>query len=332
MNIVFFFRKHNPNYHSIEKVFDSIQPFISKSINFINYYAKFQSKGIFKRIYNAIEAIFQQQDINHITGDIHYIAYFLQKSKTILTIHDIEILKRKKGLTRFFIYLLWFYIPIRSVRFVTVISEFTKRELLNILKINPDKIVVIHNPVSLMFQYQFKEFNSQCPVLLQIGTKANKNISNLVKAISGMKCKLVIIGKLTESQTKMLAEYHIDYQNVFNISEDELIVQYQKADILTFISTYEGFGLPIVEANAIGRVVVTSNISSMPEIANDAALLIDPLNVSEIRNAIQTLIADKQKRETLIANGLRNAQRFQPQKIAESYIKLYKCVKNLPDF
>jgi len=96
--------------------------------------------------------------------------------------------------------------------------------------------------------------------------------------------------------------------------------------MLAFVSTYEGFGMPIVEANKIGRPVITANVSSMPEIAGEAALLVDPLNATSIKAGILKIIENDAYREKLIENGLINAGRFDGNHLAQKYFKLYEKV------
>jgi len=105
-----------------------------------------------------------------------------------------------------------------------------------------------------------------------------------------------------------------------------MVQQYVDADILTFVSTYEGFGMPIVEANVVGRPVLTSNISSMPEVAGDAACLVDPFDVNSIREGLLKIIQDDNYRNNLIEKGKVNAQRFNPSFIAKMYLDIYKKI------
>jgi glycosyltransferase involved in cell wall biosynthesis len=93
-----------------------------------------------------------------------------------------------------------------------------------------------------------------------------------------------------------------------------------------FASTYEGFGLPIIEANAVGRPVVTSHLWSMPEVAGKSALLVDPYDVASIRDGVLSIIEDAHLRSVLIKNGLENIKRFRLSLIAEQYSALYQEV------
>ena len=116
------------------------------------------------------------------------------------------------------------------------------------------------------------------------------------------------------------------FKNIFDLSREELVEQYQRCDLLIFASTYEGFGLPIVEANAVGRPVVTSNLWSMPEVAGNAACLVDPLDVASIRAGICRVIQDSAYRERLVEAGFENVKRFQVEGIAAQYANLYRSV------
>ncbi len=93
----------------------------------------------------------------------------------------------------------------------------------------------------------------------------------------------MIIGKLSEETRKLLSDNNVECE-IYDrrLSEEEVIEEYYKSDILAFVSTLEGFGMPILEANAVGRVVVTSNMTSMPEVANNAAHYVNPFSIDDI--------------------------------------------------
>ncbi len=286
----------------------------------------FHSKGFTMRLINMLAAPFYQQDVNHITGDVHYISCFLRKRKTILTIHDLEIVHRSRFLLRKILIFFWYIIPCRRVRYVTVISEFTKTELLKFSGVNCHNIKVIHDCIPGELSYSPKPFNADCPVILHIGTRSNKNLERLIKAIKGLSCKLVIVGKLEPEQINLLKYSLIKYENYFNLPYKHVIELYKNSDLLSFISTYEGFGLPILEAQAIGRPVITAKISSMPEVAGDGALFADPFDIASIRKGILSIINNETLREDLISKGQNNILRFQPKNIAAQYAELYRNI------
>ena len=161
---------------------------------------------------------------------------------------------------------------------------------------------------------------------MQIGCQAHKNIEGLILALNGVNCTLTLIGRLSPSQINLLNSNNISYKNYSGLSTKQIIDFYKESDIVTFISFHEGFGMPIIEANAIGRPIVVSNVCSLPEIAFDAALFVDPHNHIEIRNVINTLIADEKQQISLVRKGLKNIKRFSLNKIANEYLQVYRSI------
>jgi len=327
MQTVFFFRKANaPWHHSIEELFDTILAALPPSVVPVRYVMKKNSIGLWKRLYNTIDAAWHQGEVNHITGDIHYVAILMRKRKTILTIHDLRILssegKFRIAVIRFF----WFTLPAIRVRYITVISEFIKKELIAMTGIKESKVLVVHDCISPEIIPTPREFNASRPVILQIGTTQNKNLHRVIPALTGLDITLVIIGKLTDEHIQLLRENQIEYKNHFNLPYQEVLEQYREADIVLFASLYEGFGLPILEANAVGRPVITGNNTSLPEVAGDAALIIDVESVTAIREAVIRLIHDEPLRIRLINNGFENIKRFHPQTIGNKFAHIYEQI------
>jgi glycosyltransferase involved in cell wall biosynthesis len=265
-------------------------------------------------------------EINHITGDIHFISLLLPKRRTILTIHDIQSLQSSNFLKSFILKLFWITLPVKSVQIVTTVSQATRDELRRVVDVPEHKIKIVYDPVSPAFKPVAKPFNRTEPVILQIGTKANKNLYRLIEALKNVPCKLDIVGRLNADILSALERSGVNYVNSFNLTQAQLISKYEECDIVSFVSLYEGFGMPIIEANSVGRVVITSSVSSMPEIAGDSAHFVDPLDVSSIKAGILCVIENTQYRDTLITNGFKNAKRFDAVAIAEAYTALYKTL------
>tara|TARA_R110002096_G_scaffold16243_3_gene55559 strand:+ start:9177 stop:10148 length:972 start_codon:yes stop_codon:yes gene_type:complete len=321
-NKLLVFRKNIASFHSIENVFGAILSYLV--IEAVEL--PFESKGLINRIKNIQFIKKQKAALLHISGHDHYLLWYPFKN-AILTIHDIEALKRKRGIKRWLFQKLWFDWPIRNATLVTTISEFSKREILSLGNFQTP-IQVIYNPLTLPLKYSPKVFNEAKPQILHIGTKANKNLSRLIQALKGIRCELIIIGEETEELKAELDRNQVDSTIKSNLSNLEMIEEYKASDLLAFVSTYEGFGLPIVEAQAVGRPVITSNVASMPEVAGEGALLVDPYSVAAIRKGILQLIQDDILREVLIEKGLENVKRFDAERIAEEYLEIYKTIDN----
>lgn len=324
MNVLLIYRKQLKGYNSIEEVFNRI------ILNFeerIQYYISEMDhpsnsiKNILKNIRNAMSL---RASVYHITGDVHYASLGLPGKKTILTIHDFYSARRGGWLNRLVIRLIWYYLPAWKVKYITVISEYSRKELIKIIPFALKKIRVIPNPVMITSGPSPFKFNKKKPRILMVGTKPNKNLEGMLEACREISCSVIILGKLTQEQIKMLDRFDMDYYNPFNISYQEVIQLYRDCDLLLFASFEEGFGLPILEAQAVGRPVITSNTAAMPDTAGEGACLVDPHDVDSIREGLEKVIQYDAYREDLIQIGLENIKRFEPEKIAGMYMELYK--------
>lgn len=327
MKVVFFHRKPRPNFNfSVENLFKQVRRALPREVEWEVKEARYFSQGFFKRLYIAIEAVFRQKDVNHITGDINFIAILLRGKRTVLTMLDMGLMNRPDGLARLILKWFWITLPAKRVAIITTISEATKTELLKFVKIDSARVKVVYVPISDKFVPTPRTFDKEMPTILQIGTKPNKNVLRLVKALKGIRCRLEIVGEVNHELSEALHENAIVYSASKNLSNEEVLEKYKNCDILSFVSTYEGFGMPIVEANAIGRVVVTSNVLSMPEVAGNAAHLVDPFEVESIRSGIIKVISDDHYRDGLIKNGFENQKRFDVQNIAMEYTEIYRTL------
>lgn len=326
IKVTHFHRKRRANgNHSFEGYFKAIRELQPKDFQIIPYIFKNESKGIFKRILIILEAFKNKNQINHNTGDIHFANYFLSKKSNLLTIHDCGLLERTKGFKQKIIKLFWFTIPALKSNYITVNSNFTKQNLLSHINFPEEKIIPIYIFVPQIHKRLDKPFNKINPTILQIGTAVNKNIIRTAEALNGIKCTLIILGKLDERTKEVLKKNNINYTNISSsVSDEEVANLYQKCDIVSFPSTFEGFGMPIVEANLTGRVVIAGNTSSMPEIGKNAAIFVDPFDINSIREGFLKAINDDNLRNHLIVNGFENAKRFDRKVIAEQYFDLYR--------
>jgi glycosyltransferase involved in cell wall biosynthesis len=328
--LVFFYRHPHTQYFSIERLFKKIAAHLTDAFphefTIVEKEMPFQSKinKIFKNISFTRR---QQAAVNHITGDIQYtILGWSRHNINILTIHDCVALHRYASTNpkHWFIKLLWYSWPVKKADAVTVISENTRREILEFTHCDPAKIRVIPNFVDPSFQYSSFVFNEKKPSILFIGTTANKNLDRLIEALSGIPATLDIIGSLSGKQIKKLETFHIDYRQSEKLGDAALLEKYRQCDIVAFPSTYEGFGLPIVEAQATGRPVLTSNLSPMKEVAGAGARLVNPYDSGSIREGILQIINDVAYREKIIEEGLQNIKHFSIESVADQYANLYR--------
>lgn len=312
--------------YSIGKVFNTLEHEISKHEYIESIYlpcSNYKILSLYKNIKYVLQYLKDKKfDIIHITGTEHYLLPFLRKYNTVVTVHDLGFYtEKKRSLRLLFKYLLWIK-TLKSAKYVTFISEKSKNETLKLEKIK--QYDVIFNPIDNSFVEHKKIFNTKCPLILHIGTKKNKNLINSIKAMSGLSCKLRIIGKLNEKQIEALNEYKINYSNVYNLTDEQLLEEYNNCDIVNFPSIFEGFGMPIIEAQAVGRIVLTSDIEPMKTISDGAAIIVNPYSIESIRKGyLEAFNFDSD----IIRKGLINAKRFNSYNIAKRYLDLYSLIK-----
>lgn len=316
---------------SIGKVFKTIEKEISKKYNIDSIYLPGKNYNIFNIIQNIkyVKKHIKNKnyDIIHITGTEHYLIPFIKskKTKTIITIHDLGFYTEKeKSIKIFFKYIIWIK-TLSYADFLTFISTKSYEEAKKLISLEYNKVEIISNPVDNTYKFKEKKFNYTCPTILHIGTKTNKNLNAVIRALEGIPCKLRIVGKLSKEQAEELSKSTLNYSNVYNLSDNEILNEYRQCDIVSFPSLYEGFGMPIIEAQAVGRVVVTSDISPMNQIANDSAILVNPHDINSIREGFIKAIKNNQ---IYIIKGLTNIQKYTVKTICLKYIDLYNRIKS----
>ncbi|MCW3092183.1 MAG: glycosyl transferase group 1 [Ferruginibacter sp.] len=315
---------------SINLLFDVIRQNLPKSLEPIIVTFTHKGSSFLNRVFDIISVawIQKQGEINHVVGDFNYATFLMRKNKTIMTIHDLGriYIYKNSPVKKFIVKWFWLWLPISKAVVITAVSRTTKEEILKYVNCPPDKIRVIYNCISPRFNANAKVFNKEKPVLLQIGTRPNKNLQRVIEAVAGISCKLDIVGSLNAETIRLLNHHHIDFTCKSNLTNEEVRQKYINADMLIFVSLFEGFGMPIVEANAVERAVVTSNCSAMAEIAGNAACLVNPNVVESIREGIIRVINDDEYRQYLINNGRINKKRFDATKITREYFSLYNEV------
>lgn len=309
---------------SVERIFADLATHLPQGVEARFCHNRFQSRGFFKRAYDIVRAVGHQGDVNHVTGDVHYLVFALRARRTILTVLDCVFMHEASRVKRGILWLLWLWLPLKRCALVTTISEATRQELLRWVHYDPAKVRVIHCSVSPVFKRDPRPFNEARPRILHIGTTPNKNLERHLLACRDLPCEFVVIGEPSVDQRHAMARSGLPCMVLSGLSDEEMAEQYRLCDLVLFASTYEGFGLPIVEAQAVGRPVVCGNVASMPEVAGNAACLVDPYDVAAIRAGVLRILRDEEYRNALVNHGFANVGRFEAGAIAAKYAALYR--------
>lgn len=267
--------------------------------------------------------------------------------KSVVTIHDLIYLRYPKYYqkTDQIIYDYKFRHACEVATRIHAISQQTKLDLISFFHVPENKIEVIYQAVNPLFFHAvpdaiklavLKKYRLPGEFLLSVGTiEQRKNLVTLLEAmlVSNIKLPLVVVGKPTDYKEKvqqMISQHPGELKVHFlsDVNNKDLQALYQSAIALVYPSVFEGFGLPVAEAQASGCPVITSNVSSLPEAGGNAALYCDPEKPEEIGRAIENLLSDQTLRNTLIANGKLNAQRFTQENYARQLRQLYNTVLN----
>jgi len=294
----------------------------------------------------ASEMLFNKPDTLFIP--VHILPRFHPKN-SVVTIHGLEY--------EYFpeYYPFWFrnYLrfstkyAVRYARKIIAVSENTKRDLVKLYGAQESGVEVIHHGVEIqnvnikMRNNPLRQSSSEAsnvkfkiekPYLFYVGRiELKKNIFGILEAYRILKEKYKIPHELVlagvpgfgyEKIKPIIHDSKFIIHELGYISEGEKQQLLANADIFLFPSFYEGFGLPILEAQASGVPVVSSNVSSVPEIAGNSALLVDPKNPEQIAQAVYKIIDDKALRDKLIELGFENVKRFSWEKCAKETLKI----------
>lgn len=282
---------------------------------------------------------------------------------TLLTVHDLTFMRDPDSALPQLRRYLEQVVP-RSVQRATHVladSLATKKDLAELFSVSPDKITVIPGGVSDCFspvtdparlaEVRAKYNLGPDPFILGLGTiQPRKNYTRLIQAFATFRTKtidlksvttkfqfptfnLVIVGGKGWMYDDIFAEVKrqgLEEYVLFPgfVDDDDLPALYSAASVLAYPSLYEGFGLPVLEAMACGTPVVTSNTSSLPEIAGDAALAVSPTNPVALSGALLNAVADEALRAQMIERGLKQARRFTWEDAARQLLAVYEQFKS----
>jgi glycosyltransferase involved in cell wall biosynthesis len=291
---------------------------------------------------------------NYFTGPVdiyHGLDFALpplsKKIRKVVTVYDLAFLEHPETAVPSLAAYLNKVVPeaVERADVVAAISHTTKQALINHYQAPEDKITVIPCGVGPQFQRitdpalleeTRRKFDLQGPFILSVGTlEPRKNHLGLIKAFAEVlqSCQSPIMlaiaggkGWMYEETQRIVAELKLEEKVRFlgRISELELITLYSLADVFAFPSFFEGFGIPPLEAMACGAPVVTSNTSSLPEAAGDAAILVNPHDTHAIAGALIRLLEDEQLREDLRQKGYKRAQHYTWARAAAKMLVVYQ--------
>lgn len=325
MNISFIFRKKNPRFFSIERVFGTV---ISHLKGCAVEEVEMPEFGLHWKNFLALYRYSRKRRsaIFHITGDNTYLAMVLPRKRTVVTFHDSVFLHEYSGFKRFVLGTLFIRIPIRWAGYITTISEASKQELVKYSNCRPERIRVIGNPLVSRIPRIHREMDPERPVLLFVGVTRNKNLERVAAALQGIPCHLQVIGDPDEGQKLALKAQGISYEYFTGLTDEEVAQKYVSSDIVLFPTLYEGFGLPILEGFQAGRTVITSDREPMRSVAGGAALLVDPEQVTQIREAVLLVIGSRDLREGMRERGYLVVEAYQPEAVAQKYMHVYQAI------
>jgi len=283
----------------------------------------------------------------------HYVLPPLIRCRSVVTIHDCIHLMFPQYLPNRFAFdyaRASIRLAARRATRVLTVSESSKRDILKYVDTEPDKIDVIYNAYDERFAIDPAEedvvrvrerFQLQDEFVLYAGNvKPHKNLERLIEAFHIVRkrgldhLKLVLIGDDISKYTALRRAVHRHQLHKYvrflgYLPEETLAVMYRLAGVFVFPSLYEGFGLPPLEAMASGTPVVTSNVSSLPEVAGDAAVLVDPYDPPAIADGIYRVLTDEQLRKDLRHRGVARAGMFSWEQSVRRVRKIYDQVASL---
>lgn len=305
------------------------------------------SSAINKFFYNLwrqkfISVDLLKDDIQIFHGLSGEIPHGLKKKgiKTVVTVHDLIFLRYPQFYSIFdrYIHKLKARYAVKNADVVVAVSEQTKKDIIEFFGVKPDKIKVVYQGCQDVFKQSFslearnlvlRKFNLPDNYILNVGTiEERKNILVGIKAIEDIDTHLVIVGSET-SYSQKVKEYIADKQMeskvsfLKGVSNEELAMLYQSAQLFIYPSLFEGFGIPIIEALFCGTPVITSKDGCFAEAGGPSSIYVDATSIYELKQAVITVLSDGNLRARMIQQGHQYAQRFTPEYIGKSFMNIY---------
>ncbi|MBI3115028.1 MAG: glycosyltransferase family 4 protein [Candidatus Kerfeldbacteria bacterium] len=268
---------------------------------------------------------------------------------TVVTVHDMAIYENPSWFpTRVFSTKMLVPQTLKRARKIIAVSKFTKQETQNLFSVPSRKIVVVNEGVDTRLldlkdrhTDVRKKFGLGKRFLFFVGTvEARKNLLGLIEAFDGLlkakpellgECQLVLAGaighhgeEIVEKIQALKLQKRIRYLGY--VTHNQKLNLMKAATAFVFPSLYEGFGLPVLEAMNLGTPVVTSNVTALPELAGDAAVLVDPANTVDLAAGIERVLSDEKLRQTLRTKGLHRAKAYGWSLAARETVGVYESI------
>ena len=313
--------------------------------NFIE--RKIEAQRYLWHLKTALDIKTNNLDVYHSTHSL-IIPSILGK-KTVLTIHDATSLilpethlgRSEEMISRFL-----FKLAIRKAKKIIVPSNSTKIDVLRLTKVKEDKVSVINLGIEHTFNRATKKelalvkkkYNLPKDYILFNATlEPRKNLNGLLRAFDlliskyKMKIPLVVAGKkgwgykeFFDLSKELKLDQYIFYLDW--VDNCDMTTIYSGAKLFVYPSLYEGFGLPLLSAMKIGIPIVTSRVSSIPEVVGEAAILVDPHNINELASSMIGVVRDEKLAKSLVKKGFAQVRKFSWERTAEQTLKIYKEV------
>ena len=317
----------------------------------IKYFPFHQYKKFLPGIYSEmlITASLKKEKLDVFHSPKHSIPS-TYRNKNLITVHDLATFKHPKLFSRKRISQSKKALSatLKRCQKIIAVSESTKNDLNEIFKIPKRKIEVVYNGLDRIFfsppreeemRKVLNKYKVKGKYILFLGTlEPRRNIPRLLEAYASLKRKesldyqLVLAGKegwLASEFKQMVSDFDLRKEVIFTgyVPPKELNSLIRKAEIFVSPSIYEGFGMPVIEAMACGVPVITSNVSSLPEIAGEAALFVSPYDIGGLAGTIRRLLRDKKLQVELKEKGQKQARQFSWPKCAQETLKVYEGLK-----
>jgi len=272
--------------------------------------------------------------------------YFGEIKNFFPVVYDLIPLKYKERRFLEFILCKFLYKNVleKSKKIITL-SEYSKKDIVEYFKIDPQKIKVIYGAVDKRFKIIEskrkleriqKKYNLPRKFVLTVNfAHPRKNTKNLLEAYSKffkmINVPLVIIGEKEWGYERVInlwkkLKLGEKVRFIFSVPDEDLVAIYNLAEVFIYPSFYEGFGLPVIEAMACGCPVITSNLSSLPEVGGKAAFYVNPYSVKDIAGALEKVLRNKNLRKKMIREGRKQAKRFSWENSVKELLKIFKEV------